>query len=102
RSADPLDAVQQILERIDTERPRAILFWNVIAEHKILIADALWGVPIYDVSPGEMFFDSLEQYFARPRPGLPYRCGAEYGARLAGAVVKYCAEAERAEATLRT
>ena len=102
RSADPLDAVQQILERIDADPPRAILFWNVIAEHKILLADAIWNIPIFDVSPGEMFFDSLDAYFARPRPDLPYRSSAEYGARLAGVVVKYRAEAQRAEAFLRT
>ncbi len=102
RSADPLDAVMQILERIDADPPRAILFWNVIAEHKILLADAIWDIPIFDVSPGEMFFDSLDTYFARPRPGLPYRNAAEYGARLAGAVVKYRAEAARADASLRT
>lgn len=100
RYADPLDAVTQILERIDADPPRAILFWNVIAEHKILLADALFDIPIFDVSPGEMFFDSLDAYFARPRPGLPYRCGADYGARLAGIVVKYKRESERAKTSL--
>ena len=100
RSPDPLDAVTQILEQIAAHRPRAILFWNVIAEHKILLADALIGVPIFDVSPGEMFFDSLDLYFATPRPGLPYRTPAEYAARLAGMVVKYSAEALRAKKSL--
>ena len=102
RSADPLDAVMQIIERIDADPPRAILFWNVIAEHKVLLADAIWDIPIFDVSPGEMFFDSLDSYFARPRPGLPYRNATDYGARLAGVVVKYRAEAVRAEASLKT
>ena len=102
RSADPLDAVMQILERIDVDPPRAILFWNVIAEHKVLLADAIWDIPIFDVSPGEMFFDSLDNYFARPRPGLPYRSASDYGARLAGVVVKYRAEAARASASLKT
>ncbi|HLX64127.1 MAG TPA: glycosyltransferase family 4 protein [Planctomycetota bacterium] len=102
RSADPIDAAQQILERIDGDRPRAILFWNVIAEHKILLADAIIDIPIYDVSPGEMFFDALDAYFAKPRPGLPYRCAAEYGARLAGVIVKYRGEEKRAAELLHT
>ncbi len=101
RALDPLDAVMQILERIDADPPRAVLFWNVIAEHKVLLADSIWDIPIFDVSPGEMFFDSLDKYFAAPRPGLPYRNAAEYGARLAGVVVKYRGEASRAEASLK-
>ncbi len=101
RSPDPLDAVMQILERIDADPPHAILFWNAIAEHKVLLADAIWDIPIYDVSPGEMFFDSLDKYFAAPRPGLPYRSAAEYGARLAGVVVKYRGEFARAESSLK-
>jgi glycosyltransferase involved in cell wall biosynthesis len=47
-----------------------------------------------------MYFASLERYFARPRPALPYRDAAAYGARLAGVIVKYQAEAGRAAATL--
>jgi glycosyltransferase involved in cell wall biosynthesis len=99
---DPARAVAHLVEHIDTDPPEAILFWNVIAEYKLLLADALLDIPIYDVSPGEMYFTSLEQCFARPRPGLPYRCGADYGARLAGVVVKYQAEAARAAQMLRT
>ncbi len=100
RSVDPLNAVMQILERIDTDPPHAILFWNVIAEHKLLLADALVDIPIFDVSPGEMFFDSLNLYFTKPRPGLPYRCPEDYGTRLDGMVVKYHQEAERSETDL--
>ncbi len=57
-------------------------------------------VPLFDVSPGEMYFASLEHYFRCPRPGLPYRTPQEYGARLAGAIVKYHAEAALAEERL--
>jgi glycosyltransferase involved in cell wall biosynthesis len=76
--------------------PRAVLLWNVIPEYKVLLADVLLDVPLYDVSPGEMYFSSLARYFCNPRPGLPYRTPREYGARLAGVIVKYRAEAQLA------
>jgi glycosyltransferase involved in cell wall biosynthesis len=47
-----------------------------------------------------MYFESLERYFARPRPGLPYRTARDYGARLAGFVVKYRGEADLAARAL--
>jgi glycosyltransferase involved in cell wall biosynthesis len=95
--ADPLQAVQELLGQIDSEeRPVTVVMWNLLQEYKVLLADLLIGVPIFDVSPGEMYFTSLERYFERPRPALPYRCARDYGARLAGTIVKY--EAERAQA----
>jgi glycosyltransferase involved in cell wall biosynthesis len=100
RSVDAAAAVGDLLERIDADPPAAVLLWNALAEYKLLLADALLDTPLYDVSPGEMYFASLERYFARPRPALPYRDAAEYGARLAGVIVKYQAEAARAAATL--
>jgi glycosyltransferase involved in cell wall biosynthesis len=99
-TVETAEAVAALLERIDDDPPRAVLLWNALAEYKVLLADALLDVPLYDVSPGEMYFASLERYFARPRPGLPYRAPGEYGARLAGAIVKYEAEAARAAAVL--
>jgi glycosyltransferase involved in cell wall biosynthesis len=93
-------AVARVIEAIAADRPRAVLFWNVIQVLKILIADSLLDVPIFDVSPGEMYFHSLARYFANPRPALPYRNPQEYGARLAGVVVKYASEAEQAARTL--
>jgi glycosyltransferase involved in cell wall biosynthesis len=77
-----------------------VLLWNALAEYKVLLADALLDVPLYDVSPGEMYFASLGRYFARPRPGPPYLTPRDYGARLAGVIVKYEAEAARAAAAL--
>jgi glycosyltransferase involved in cell wall biosynthesis len=99
-TVDAAEAVAPLLERLDDDPPRAVLLWNALAEYKVLLADCLLDVPVYDVSPGEMYFASLERYFARPRPGLPYRDPREYGARLAGAIVKYEAEAARATAVL--
>ena len=93
---DPAEAVAELLERLDESPPQAVLFWNAICEYKVLLADSLLDVPVHDVSPGEMFFTSWERYFARPRPGLPYRTPRNYGRRLAGVIVKYGAEAERA------
>ena len=99
---DPADAVAELHERIAAAPPQAVLLWNVIPEYKMLLADALLDVPLFDVSPGEMYFASLERYFRCPRPGLPYRTPQEYGARLAGAIVKYRAEAALAEERLGT
>jgi glycosyltransferase involved in cell wall biosynthesis len=99
-SVDPAVVVARLLGHADDDPPAAVLLWNVIPEYRVLIADGLLGVPLFDVSPGALSFDALERYFARPRPGLPYRTAAEYGARLAGAIVKYHAEAARAAATL--
>lgn len=97
---DAAAAVAWILDRLDDDPPEAVLFWNALAEHKVLLADALLDTPVFDVSPGEMYFASLERRFARVTPGLPYRDARAYGARLAGMIVKYEAEAELARATL--
>jgi glycosyltransferase involved in cell wall biosynthesis len=95
-TVDAAQAVASLLEAIDDDLPRAVLLWNVIPEYKVLLADALLHVPVYDVSPGEMYFTSLERYFARPRPGLPYLSPTDYGQLLKGVIVKYQAEATRA------
>jgi glycosyltransferase involved in cell wall biosynthesis len=95
-SVDPAVVVARLLGHADDDPPAAVLLWNVIPEYRVLIADGLLGVPLFDVSPGALSFDALDRYFARPRPGLPYRSAAEYGARLSGAIVKYHAEAARA------
>ena len=58
---DAADAVAVLLETIDAERPASVLLWNVIPEYKVLLADALLDVPLFDVSPGEMFYESLER-----------------------------------------
>jgi glycosyltransferase involved in cell wall biosynthesis len=87
-----------LLDAIDRHPPRAVLLWNVIPEYKMLIADSLIDIPLFDVSPGEMYFRSLDRYFARPRPGLPYQSGLDYGRRLAGVIVKY--EGEKVQAGL--
>jgi glycosyltransferase involved in cell wall biosynthesis len=87
-----------VLKHIDAFEPRAVVFWNAAPEVKVLVADRLLHVPVWDVSPGEMYYASFERYFTRPRTGLPYRKLAEYGKLLAGVVVKYEGERERAEA----
>jgi glycosyltransferase involved in cell wall biosynthesis len=97
---DPAESVARLLAFIDAEPPRAVVLWNVIAEHKILLADGLLDVPLLDVSPGEMYFVSLARYFASPRPGLPYQDPRTYGARLAGVIVKHRGEADQAAEVL--
>jgi len=100
-SVDAADNVACLLGYVDDDPPAAILLWNVIPPYRVLIADGIFDVPLFDVSPGAMSFDALERYFARPRAELPYRRGADYGARLTAAIVKYQAEAARAEAMLQ-
>src|SRR5262249_32205889 len=53
-AVDPARAVAALLEWIDEDPPEAVLFWNALAEYKVLLADALLDTPVYDVSPGEM------------------------------------------------
>lgn len=91
-------AVDLILAEMAVDGPAAVLFWNALATHKLLLADALTACPVFDVSPGEMFFPPLERCLARPPAALPYRTLADYGRLLAGLVVKYAAEAPRAAA----
>src|SRR5262249_538850 len=63
---------------------------------KVALADALLGMQVFDISPGEMFYDSMEGYFAKPHWKFGCRTAQEYGALLAGVIVKYRAEAQRA------
>ena len=99
---DAAAAVSQILDDMNAHPPRSVCFWNAIPVYKVLLADALWSVPIFDVSPGEMYHASLDRYFENPRHALPYRNAREYGARLAGVVVKYQGEAQQARESLGT
>ena len=80
--------------------PATIIFWNANVEMKIRIADAARHVAVFDVSPGEMYFAEFERYFARPASDLPYLEPRDYGALLAGVVVKYEDEREPARRLL--
>ena len=95
--ADAQESVCRLLKEIDADPPQAVVFWNAIAEHKLLLADALFDLRLFDVSPGEMFFASLQRWFRSPRVGLPYRTPADYGKRLSGVIVKYAREVPLAE-----
>jgi glycosyltransferase involved in cell wall biosynthesis len=88
--------LQTLLDDLATSPPRCVLFWNVIPEYKLLIADALPDIAVWDVSPGEMLHASLQRWFATRRAGLPIRDSHEYAALLAGVVVKQQAEVEQA------
>ncbi len=94
---DPQLAIEPLLHEIDRDPPQVILFWNVIAEYKVLLVDQCLSSDLFDISPGEMNFQSFARYLLRPRPGLPYRSMADYGKRLKGAVVKFAEEKEIAE-----
>jgi glycosyltransferase involved in cell wall biosynthesis len=99
-TVDVPEAVQKLLGEMCADPPRSVTFWNAIQSYKLHVADALLRVPVFDVSPGEMFYDSLDGYCAKPRGGLPYRSSRDYGERLAGVIVKYSAEAEMARERL--
>ncbi|WP_146648525.1 glycosyltransferase [Labilithrix luteola] len=100
-AVDPLVTARAVAAFVDLRAPEAVLFWNVIPEHKVLVADLLLDVPIWDVSPGEMYFASLARYFENPRVGSPYLAPADYARRLQGVIVKYEAERARAAETLK-
>lgn len=90
-------SVDLLMDAIDRNPPEALVFWNTIPAYKLLLADGLIGVPIFDVSPGEMNLASLISCLATGAVGLPYRSTQDYGARLKGAVVKYQGELPVAE-----
>jgi glycosyltransferase involved in cell wall biosynthesis len=97
---DTAGVVADILVEMNVHPPHSVCFWNAIPACKLMLADALWHVPVYDVSPGEMYYTSLERCFENPPAALPYRSAADYGSRLAKVVVKYEAEAPHASAVL--
>ncbi len=91
------DAVVDFVHRFG---PAAVIFWNANVELKIGIADRLLAVPVFDTSPGEMYFAEFDRWLAKPPRDLPVLHTRDYGALLAGAVVKYGDERERAERAL--
>lgn len=94
----PQEAVDLILGEMTAEAPAAVVFWNAITVHKLLLADALPFARVHDISPGEMWFSSFERCMENPPPGLPCRVPQDYGRLLESFTVKYSAEAKRAEA----
>ena len=74
------ESVARLLQAIDADPPRAVLLWNVIAEHKLRLAEGLLDVPLFDVSPEST--SRRGRLLAAPT-GHPYARRA-YGARLAG------------------
>ncbi len=101
-SIEIMQAVQLLCAWIDEDPPEAIVFWNALAPYKVVLADQVLDIPLFDVSPGEMFFASLETMFVKnkDRLDIPLRNARDYGARLSGVIVKYAAEASIAEQTL--
>ena len=92
------EAVDLILAEMTADPPATVVFWNAITLHKLLLTDALPFTPVHDISPGEMWFSSFERTLENPPPGLPCRIPSDYGRQLKSFVVKYHAEAKRAEA----
>lgn len=94
---EPAESVDLILAEMAADPPASVVFWNAITAHKMLLADALPFTPVHDISPGEMWFSSLDSSLVNPQPGLPCRLAADYGRLLETLVVKYSAERARAE-----
>jgi glycosyltransferase involved in cell wall biosynthesis len=92
------ESVDLILTEMRADPPVLVVFWNAIMIHKILLAERLFNVPVHDVSPGEMWFSSLDGCLKEPPTGVPCRVAADYGRLLDGIVVKYAAETARAAA----
>jgi glycosyltransferase involved in cell wall biosynthesis len=85
---------------IDSFAPTAVVFWNLVTSCKVWLADGMVRTAVFDVSPGEMYFDSLHKYFEKPQTGIPVRSSREYGRLLTAAVVKFSSEAATAADTL--
>ncbi len=95
---EPAESVDLILAEMAADPPSAVVYWNAIMSHKLLLADALPFTKVHDISPGEMWFASLDRYLENPLPGVPCRIAADYGKLLESIVVKYSAEVPRAAA----
>ncbi len=99
---DELDAdsaVARLAQAIEADPPQAVLLWNVMPKYKVLLGEVVLNTPLWDVSPGEMNFSSLERLFRQLPSDLPLRDVRDYGTRLAGAIVKFGDEAAVATAT---
>lgn len=99
---DELDAdsaVARLAQAIEDDPPQAVLLWNVMPKYKVLLGEVMLNTPLWDVSPGEMNFSSLERLFSHLPSDLSLRDVRDYGARLAGAIVKFSDEAAVASAT---
>ncbi|MGC4014934.1 MAG: glycosyltransferase family 4 protein [Luteolibacter sp.] len=95
---DAVDSADLILAEMAADQPRTVTFWNAITASKFLIAEGLPFSRVMDVSPGEMFFDSLDRWLLQRPASLPVCGPADYGRVLDVMVVKYQAEAARAAA----
>jgi glycosyltransferase involved in cell wall biosynthesis len=95
-TCDAAEACALLLDAMDAAPPDAVVFWNLITSYKVILADALMHSRVIDVSPGGMYYTSADKYFQEPRPDFPYHSPQEYGALLAGMVVKYEREAAQA------
>lgn len=93
---EAVDSADLILAEMTADPPRTVTFWNAITASKFLIAEGLPFSRVVDVSPGEMFFDSLDRWLLQRPASLPVCEPADYGRVLDVMVVKYHAEAERA------
>ncbi len=93
------EAASRAVDAIDGLGAKALVFWNAIAEHKVLLSETLYDVPSFDVSPGEMYFASLSRYFERPRADVACDSALAYGRRLSGVIVKFEEERALAAAT---
>ena len=98
--ADPVAACESILSAMEAAPPTAVLFWNLLPVQKVLLADALAGVAVHDVSPGAMNWESLTKWLSRPRAEAPVLRPADHGCLLTSCVVKHRGEADEAAALL--
>ena len=96
--ADARTLAAAVAAQVRAFDPAAIVFWNANVEVKLRLVDQSPGRRFLDVSPGEMWFAEFERHFARRVADLPYLDARDYGALLAGVVVKYADEAARARA----
>ncbi len=82
--------------------PDVILLWNVLPSYKVLIADLAIESRVFDVSPGEMNFESLARVLpAAVVRSAVFNCSGLWSSN-DGSIVKYSSERRRAEQVLGT
>lgn len=86
----------ELLAALRTDPPVTVLFWNLRPALRVMLAEALVGTRVVDVSPGEMWAAALREYFAKPRVEVACASAREYGALLDRVVVKHSGEAASA------
>ena len=71
RSIGAAEAVALLLDEIDADPPAAALLWNVLPSYRVLLADGLFHVLLFDVSPGVLYTLTGGEFEPAASPAAP-------------------------------